>query len=151
MKRFHFHLQPVLDLREGAEQKAKEQLAETMAVRAQGRKNLDTARELVDEADVAARQKAAAPISAAELAHQQLWRERLERYRTAADQQLADAELDVTVSREALVEAHRKRAALDKLKDVRRAAHLAEVARVEALEADEIALRQYHAKMRKAS
>lgn len=149
-RRFHFHLQPVLDLREGAERKAQEQLAETMAVRAQGQRNLQTAQELVHEADTAARQRHAAPMTAAELAHQQLWRERLERYRSAAGEQLQNAEQDVLLSRDQLVEAHRKRAALDKLKELRHEAHVAEQARLEAAEADEIALRQHHARGRAA-
>ncbi len=148
MRPFKFQLQPVLDLREGAEQKAKEQLAETMAVRTQGRKNLQVAQELVDEADLATRQRAAAPMSAQDLAAQQAWRERLERYRLAAGQQLEEAESEVVLSRGALVEAHRKRAALDRLKEVRRDAHSAEIARLEAAETDEIALRQHHAKRR---
>ncbi len=71
-KRFHFHLQPILDIREGAEQRAREELAERMAVRSQGRQNLETAEDLVNQADVAARQRAQAPVSAAELAAQQL-------------------------------------------------------------------------------
>lgn len=149
-KRFHFHLQPVLDIRERAQQKAEEQLAETLALRAQGQRNLETAHDLVAQADVAARAKAAAPMSAAELAHQQLWRERLERHRLAAGQQLEHAEHEVVLSRSELVEAHKKRAALDKLKELRRDAHLAEIARIEAAEADEIALRQHHAKQRAA-
>lgn len=149
-KRFHFQLQPVLDLRSRAQQKAEEQLAETMAIRAQGVRNLETAKDLVDEADQAARQKAVAPMTAAELAHQQMWRERLERYRTAAGQQLEEAEQEVVLSRDALVEAHKKRAALDKLKELRHEAHAADVARAEAAEADEIALRQHHAKKRAA-
>ncbi|MFT4034774.1 MAG: flagellar export protein FliJ [Patulibacter sp.] len=145
-QRFHFHLQPVLDLREGAEQKAKEQLAETIAVRAQGQKNLTTAEELVDLADANARQASSTPVNAAALARQQLWRERLERYRTAAGQQLEQAEQEVSLSRDALVEAHRQRATLDRIKEVRREAHLAALASREAAEADEIALHQYHAK-----
>lgn len=149
-KRFHFHLQPILDIREGAEQRAREELAERMAVRSQGRQNLETAEDLVNQADVAARQRAQAPVSAAELAAQQLWRERLERYRSAAGEQLQNAEQDVVVSRQALVEAHKARATMDRLKELRHEAHQAEMARLEAAEADEIAIRQHHAKGRAA-
>lgn len=149
-KRFRFHLQPVLDLREGAEHRARVELAERMAVQAQGRQNLQTAQELVDEADASARERAAAPVTADQLAAQQLWRERLERYRHAAGEQLRSAEQDVVVGREALVDAHKKRATMDRLKEIRQEAHRVEMARREAAEADEIALRQHHARGRAA-
>jgi flagellar protein FliJ len=146
MKAFRFRLQPILELREGAEQRAKEQLAETIAARSQGKEMLRTAEDLVEQADVAARQRAAAPVSAADLAAQQLWRERLERYRQAADENLEQVEQQVALSRGALVEAHRKRATLDRLKELRHDAHRADAARREANEADEIAQRQHHAR-----
>jgi len=149
-KAFHFRLQPILEIRENAEQKAKEQLAETLAARSHGKEMLRTAHDLVEQADTAARQKAAEPVSAAELAAQQMWRERLERYRMAADQNVEQAEQEVMVSRGALVEAHRKRATLDRLKELRHEAHAADMARREASEADEIAARQHHARRRAA-
>jgi flagellar FliJ protein len=149
-KAFHFRLQPILELREGAEQRAKEQLAETMAARTHGKEMLRTAHELVEQADTAARQSKAAPLTAAELAAQQLWRERLERYREAAGQQLEQAEEEVVLSRNALVEAHRNRATLDRLKELRHEAHAADVARREANEADEIAQQQHQMRRRAA-
>ncbi|MBJ7470335.1 MAG: flagellar export protein FliJ [Solirubrobacteraceae bacterium] len=145
---FKFRLQPVLDIREGAEQKAKEQLAETMALRAQGREQLRAAERLVAEADAAARDAAGLPLTIDQLAAQQRWRERLERHRLAAGQQLVEAEGEVVLSRSALVEAHQRRATLDRLKDTKAAQHRADRERIDAVEADEIALRQHHGRKR---
>lgn len=148
---FKFRLQPVLDIREGAEQKAKEQLAETIALRAQGRDQLQAAHDLVAEADAAARMAASTPMTIDQIAAQQRWRERLERHRLAAGQQLEEAEGEVTLSRGALVEAHQRRATLDKLKDSKAAQHRAAAERRDAAEADEIALRQHHGRKRHRS
>lgn len=142
-KRFQFRLEPILELRARAEQRAQEQLAETMSARNQGREMLQTAQDLVAEADAAARERAQQPLLASELMAQQAWRERLERHRLAAGRQLEEAEQEVVLSRDALVEAHRRRATLDRLREVREAAHQAETARREAAEVDEIALQQH--------
>lgn len=142
-KRFQFRLEPILELRARAEQRAQEQLAETMSARNQGREMLQTAQDLVAEADAAARERAQQPLLASELMAQQAWRERLERHRLAAGRQLEEAEQEVVLSRDALVEAHRRRATLDRLREVREAAHHAEAARKEAAEVDEIALQQH--------
>ena len=147
-KPFKFRLQPVLELREGAEQKAKEQLAETIALRTQGREMLKSAEQLIAEAAAAERAAAARPVSIAELAAQQLWRERLERHRLAAGQQLEQAEGEVALSRTALVHAHQKRAVLDRLKDIKRDEHRGAREAAEAAEADEIALQQHHRRSR---
>ncbi len=148
---FKFRLQPVLDIREGAEQKAKEQLAETMALRSQGRDQLRAAQDLVAAADAAARMAASTPMTIDQIAAQQRWRERLERHRLAAGQQLEEAEGEVTLSRGALVEAHQRRATLDRLKDTKAAQHRADAERRDAAEADEIALRQHHGRKRHRS
>lgn len=148
-KRFQFRLEPILDLRARAEQRAQEQLAETISARTQGREMLQSAQDLVAEADAAARELAAQPLLASQLVAQQAWRERLERHRLAAGRQLEEAEHEVVLSRDALVEAHRRRATLDRLREVREAAHQAEVARRDAAEVDEIALQQ-HARRRAA-
>jgi flagellar FliJ protein len=148
-KPFHFRLQPVLDIREGAEQKAKEQLAETISLREQGREMLKSAEELVEQAAEAERAAAARPVSIADLAAQQLWRERLERHRLAAGQQLEQAEGEVELSRSALVTAHQRVKALDRLKDIKRDEHRALLDHKEAAEADEIALQQHHRRTRR--
>ena len=145
---FKFRLQPVLEIREGEEQKAKEQLAETMALRQQGRDQLAAAEQLVADADAAARAGAQGPLSVSDLQAQQRWRERLERHRLAAGQQLEEAEGEVHLSRSALVAAHQRRAALDKLKDSKAAQHRADADRRDAAENDEIALRQHHGRKR---
>ena len=85
------------------------------------------------------------------VAAQQRWRERLERHRLAAGQQLEEAEGEVTLSRGALVEAHQRRATLDRLKDTKAAQHRADADRRDAAEADEIALRQHHGRKRHRS
>lgn len=147
-KAFKFRLQPVLEIREGEEEKAKEQLAETIQLRAQGREMLKSAEQLVEEANEAERAIAQRPATVADLAAQQLWRERLERHRLAAGQQLEEAEGEVRLSRSALVHAHQRRAALDRLKDIKRDEHRTLLDAAEAAQADEIALQQHHRRMR---
>lgn len=149
-KRFNFRLQPVLDMRDADEQRAKEQLAETLSVRRQGRAMLDSANELVQQAEDAARSAAARPTTVAELLAQQAWRERLERHRLAAGQQLEQAEKEVTLSRSALVTAHQRRAVLDRLKDIQHGAHRDQEQRADAAATDEIALQQHHGRTRGA-
>lgn len=150
-KPFKFRLQSVLEIREDEETKAKEQLAETMALRNQGRDQLKAAEQLVADADQAARDRKLAPMSIDQLAAQQAWRERLERHRLAAGRQLEEAEGEVTLSRNALVAAHQRRAALDRLKDTKAAAHRADLERIDAAEADEMAIRMHHGRKRHRS
>lgn len=147
---FKFRLQPVLEIREGEEQKAKEQLAETISLRTQGREMLQAAHDLIEQAAAAERAAASQINNVAQLAQQQLWRERLERHKIAAGQQLEQAEGEVLLSRTALVEAHQRRAALDRLKDTKHAAHRGELERLDAAENDEIAIRQHHSRKRRA-
>ena len=120
-----------------------------MALRAQGREMLQSAEDLVEEAAAAERAAAARPMTIAELAAQQLWRERLERHRLAAGRQLEQAEGEVVLSRNALVQAHQKRAVLDRLKDIKRDEHRGAREAMEAAEADEIALQQHHRRARR--
>lgn len=148
---FKFRLQSVLEIREDEETKAKEQLAETMALRNQGRDQLKAAEQLVSEADQAARDSKAAPMTIDQIAAQQAWRERLERHRLAAGRQLEEAEGEVTLSRNALVAAHQRRAALDRLKDTKAAQHRADQERRDAAEADEMAIRMHHGRKRHRS
>lgn len=147
---FKFRLQPVLEIREGQEQKAKEQLAETISLRTQGREMLQAAHDLIEAAAAAERAAASQIHHVGHLAQQQLWRERLERHKIAAGQQLEEAEGEVVLSRTALVEAHQRRAALDRLKDTKAAAHRGELDRLDAAENDEIAIRQHHSRKRRA-
>lgn len=139
-KRFQFRLQPVLDLRDADERRAREQLATTLQVRAQGRELLQAAESLVAEAEAAERAAAARPTPVAMLAAQQAWRERLERHRQAAGRQLEQAEREVQLSRGELVVAHQRRAVLDKLKETQQQRHAADAQRAEAAATDEIAL-----------
>ncbi len=148
-KPFKFRLQPVLEIREGEETKAKEQLAETMSLRAQGREMLESAEQLVRDAAEAERAAAQRPVTVQELAQQQLWRERLERHRLAAGQQLEQAEGEVVLSRNALVHAHQRRAVLDRLKDIKRDEHRTQREAADAAETDEIALQQHHRRQRR--
>jgi len=148
---FKFRLEPVLELREKDEQHAKEQLAITMHVRTQSREMLEAAHGLIAKAADAEREAKAAPTTVQELMAQQAWRERLQRYKERADVQLEEAEGEVVLSRNALIDAHQRRAAIEKLKDIKRAQHNARLDHLEAAEADETALRQHHARHRAAA
>ena len=147
-KGFKFRLQPVLDLRDADEQRAREQLATTMSIRTQGAEMLTSAEGLVADAKDREREAKQQPTTIAALAAQQLWRERLERHRVAAGQQLEQAEREVVLSRSALVTAHQKVAVLDRLKDIKHGLHREGIARKDAAETDEIALRQHHGRGR---
>jgi flagellar export protein FliJ len=148
---FKFRLEPVLEMRQNDEERAKEQLALTMGLRTQSREMLEAANNLIDTAASNEREAKEKPVTVQELIAQQAWRERLERYKVRADQQLEEVETEVTLSRNALIDAHQRRAALDKLKDIKRNEHNQRIERFEAAEADEIALRQHHGRKRRAS
>jgi flagellar FliJ protein len=82
-------------------------------------------------------------MSAADLYAQQLYVERLERQRSDAELALERASAEVDARRGALVEASRKREALERLKERKRQEHTAHVQRLEGAFLDEIALTSY--------
>ena len=123
MKHFTFRLRTLLDLREHAEQSAKEALARELAVQAARTAELETAAARVD----GARTRAAAALStllpASELAARQRFIERCEHEHDRAEIQSAEQCERVEEERASLARAAQDRQALENLKRRKRAAH----------------------------
>jgi flagellar FliJ protein len=140
---FRFRLERVRELREHAEDRAREELASSLGAQLRGQAMLQAATEAVQGAHVATREGAQAAMSAADLYSQQLYVERLERQRADAELALERASAEVDARRGALVEASRDREALERLKQRKRMEHTAYVQRLEGAFLDEIALTSY--------
>jgi flagellar FliJ protein len=136
---FTFRLERVRSLRERAEDHAKEEYASSLAHRMEGEAMLRAAAEHRDEARTATRPTADAALSGMDFRASQVWLERLERARQAAELELDRRDAEVDARHVALVHASRERHALDRLHDKRRAEHTLETNRREGYELDELA------------
>jgi flagellar FliJ protein len=137
---FQFRLERVRELREHAEDQAREELASSMAVRMTGEAMLRAASDDVGAAHDARRRTAAADLSGAELLALQAYLERTERQRESAALELDRRSAEVDARRQALTVRSQERQVLERLKD-RRAADLRRVAeRREGVLLDEIAI-----------
>ncbi|MEA2167869.1 MAG: flagellar protein FliJ [Solirubrobacteraceae bacterium] len=137
---FTFRLERVRDLRERAEDEAKEHYASSLASREEGAALLCAAAEHRDHARAAARPAAGGASSGTDLLAAQAWLERVERAREAAELELGRREAEVEARHAALVHAARERHALERLRERRRADHAVQTARREGAELDELAL-----------
>lgn len=137
---FQFRLERVRALRERAEDSAKEELAASLSHRLRGEALLRAAAERVDGALSAHRHAAGVSVSGAQLIATQTYLERAERARVAAAEDLHRREADVEARRGALIEAARERQALERLKERRRADHVAAAGRADGQALDEMAL-----------
>ena len=117
---FKFRLERVRELREHAEDQAREELASSMAVRVKGEAMLRAAAEDVDAAQDARRRTATADHSGAELLALQAYLERTERQRESASLELDRREAEVDARRQALTVRSQERQVLERLKDRRR-------------------------------
>lgn len=137
---FTFRLERVRSLRERAEERAREALAQELALRLKGAAVLEQAL----AATAAARdtglaaQRTGAPAS--DLLASQLWIERSERVTREAALELDRQDAQVTARRDALAAAARDREAIEKLKRRKAADHDRDWARRAQNELDEIAL-----------
>jgi flagellar FliJ protein len=137
---FQFRLERVRELREHAEDQAREELASSLAVRMKGEAMLRAANEDAAAAQDARRQKAAADLTGAELLAMQAYLERTERQRESAALELDRREAEVDARRQALAVRSQERQVLERLKDRRRADHQREMDRREGALLDEMAL-----------
>jgi flagellar protein FliJ len=137
---FRFRLERVRVLRERAEDEAKEAFAGAMMDRLRSEQEMQDAAQRVAGAREAQLSAAAAPISATELMARQAYLERSERAHQASRDDLHRRDLTLDERRDELTEAARERQALDRLKENRRIEFVAEQARIEAADMDEIAL-----------
>jgi flagellar FliJ protein len=135
---FKFRLERVRALRERAEQRASEELANSVAHHERGAQALRAAAERVDLARQGHR--ATAQASGADLLAMQTYIERTQRAEQAAALDLDRREAEVHARRDALVHAAREHRALTRLEQRRRAEHAQQAARIEGAVMDEVAL-----------
>jgi flagellar export protein FliJ len=134
-RRFHFKLEPLRTLRENAEQNAMRELAGELEHASSLRRELTSA-----EQRLLAARDPLGRSSAAELAVQQVYVERVERELDAARQRTVIQDGHVEQTRARLVSAVRERQTLDRLEERRRAAHDLEARRADRNDADEVSL-----------
>lgn len=140
---FRFGLERVREVRVHDERTAQEVLAASLNARRREEAALAAARAGLEEA----RRRAGAvtdpslPLTGHTLLAGQAWVQRLERRTEQAARQTAVAEAQVGRDRESVLQASRRREALDKLKDRRRAEHDLAAGRAECARLDEMAMR----------
>lgn len=144
--RFRFGLERVRELRAHDEDQAKEAFASSVQERVRGAALLAAASREVEDARTIQRDRIAAAEAAAsgqDLITMQRWLERVEQSRREAERELEMREALVAARRDEMTEASRRRQALERLKEQRKAQHTAALARQEAVFLDEIALSQH--------
>ena len=137
---FKFGLERVRTMRVQAEDRAREELANELALRMRGEALLREAAERAAGARETSRTTAQRGASGTELLAAQAWIERAHRSQQAAALDLDRRDTEVSARREALVHAARQRQSIDKLADRRRSEHDNAWARRAQGELDEIAL-----------
>jgi flagellar FliJ protein len=138
---FTFRLERVRTLRERAEERAKEDLANELRLRVRAEAILREATHAVSQARVVGRTSVTADrTSAVNLMAAQAHLERAERIRREAALDLHRQDAEVDARRAALAEAARDRQAIEKLKDRQQADHEREWARRNHNALDELAL-----------
>ena len=140
---FRFRLERVRALRERAEDEAREAFAGAMLDRLRSEQEMEDAAKRVADARAAQLDAASAPVSATELMARQAYLERSERAHQASQDDLSRRDEALEQRREELTEAARERQALERLKENRRIEFVAEQARIEAANLDEIALNSF--------
>ena len=137
---FTFRLERVKSLRERAEERAQEDLANELRLRLRGEAMLLAANHAASEAVQTAREVTFAPASAGDLLAAQAYIERAQRDRADAALDLDRRDVEVAARRTALQSAARDRQVMDKLEQRQRADHDREWARRAQGDLDEIAL-----------
>ena len=138
---FTFRLHRVRDLRERAEESAREELARELQLRMRGEALLLEATHAVSAArDTGRGALSRAGASGADMLAAQAFLERSERDRREAALDLDRQDAEVEARRRALTAAARERKAIGKLEERQRAAHDREVARRAQIDLDEVAL-----------
>jgi len=138
---FTFRLERVRDLRERAEEHAREELARELQLRMRGEALLLEATHAVDAArDTGSGIFRRPGASGADMLAAQAYLERAERDRREAALDLDRQDAEVDARRRALTAASRDRQAIGKLEERQRAAHDREMARRAQIDLDEVAL-----------
>jgi flagellar FliJ protein len=142
MSPFVFRLEKVRRMRQSMEDRAREELATSLAAKRESEAALGAADTRVHGAlDMHRRIAHLSGASAADLIAAQAYLERLETERSVANRVLDCHEESVHERRSALASAAREREVLDRLRHRRETAHRVEANRVEANALDELALR----------
>ncbi len=137
---FRFRLERVRALRERREDAAKEALAGAMVQHQRCADAVARAAERLDHARESQLQSAAGPVSGTDLIAGQAYLERAEKAHQAGRRELYRHEMELNRRRDVLTEAARDRQTLERLKEQRRRDHEKELARLEGLALDEIAI-----------
>jgi flagellar FliJ protein len=137
---FQFRLERVRELREHAEDQAREELASSLALRARGEAMLRAAADRVSGAQDARRDGAGGMASGADLLALQAYLERTKHAHESAELELGRHDAEVDARRAALTTRSQERQVLERLKDRRRADHDRETERREGSLLDEMAL-----------
>ena len=147
---FTFKLERVRALREQHEERAKEELAASLALRLKGEAMLTAASQNVETARNSQRETSTTPVSGQDLQAAQAYLERVERERESAAIAMYRSDAEVEARRNLLQAAAREREVLDRLKERKRAEHKREADRIEGAALDEMAL-GVHRRARAAS
>jgi flagellar FliJ protein len=138
---FTFRLERVRNLRQGVEDRAKEELSNELRHRAEGERLLAAAVDAMHAAADGGRSAHSSGVTqAVNLVAHQVYLEHTERLRSEAALELHRRNTEVGIKREILANAARDRQAIDKLKERRKAEHDAEWARKSQNTLDELAL-----------
>ena len=138
---FTFRLERVRDLRERAEEHAREELARELALRMRGEALLREASHAVDTArDTGSGIFQRFGATGADMLAAQAYVERTERDRREAALDLDRQDAEVEARRRVLTAASRDRQTIGKLEERQRAEHAREMARREQIDLDEVAL-----------
>jgi flagellar protein FliJ len=137
---FTFKLERVRALREQTEERAKEELAASLALRLKGEAMLTAAAHNVDGARRSQRATVDTPVSGHDLQAAQAYLERAERERDSASLALDRSDAEVEARRSMLQLAAREREVLERLKERKRVEHVREADRREGAALDEMAL-----------
>ena len=137
---FTFKLERVRALKEQTEERAKEELAASLALRLKGEAMLMSASRNVEDARRVQRQAAETGVSGQDLLAAQAYLERTERERESASLTLFRRDAEVEARRAMLEAAAREREVLDRLKERKREEHRREAERLEGAALDEMAI-----------
>ncbi len=141
---FRFRLERVRSLRERREDVAKQELAAALARRLRSEQELEAAEQRMADAREQQLDATTSLTGANDLVARQAYLERTEQAHRATREDLEQRDSELSDSRDALSEAARDREALERLKEQRRAEHEREMARIEGLALDEIAIHRFH-------
>ena len=137
---FRFRLERVREMRERAEDEAKEALGAALRRQELLAARLADATAHLERARASKSGVSGAGFSVEQMLAHQAFVERTEREQQAAEIELSRQDAEVDARRSALQDAARERQVLDKLRDKQAEAHRREADRVEAQQIDELAL-----------